>query len=98
MAYYVLRDWAMQKQSISRQWPLVHGSRSALMRRLKLMLVILALLLAGVGEASADYTLLVSRVNTRESAVPLAGGTLTGDVYIFVSPSTGIYQASFWLD
>ncbi len=47
---------------------------------------------------SSPYALLVSEHPDRSAAVPLAGATLTGDVYVYAFPNTGISEARFFLD
>jgi len=48
-------------------------------------------------EASA-YSLLVSSSADRSNAAPLEGKTVSGDVYVFVSPSSGVTEVRFYLD
>jgi len=47
---------------------------------------------------TANYELLVSTSPDRSSPVALEGGTVDGDVYVFVSPSSGIKKVRFWVD
>jgi len=51
-----------------------------------------------IPSSSPDYQLVVSQAPDRAGALPLAGATLEGEVYIFVSPGHGIRQARFYLD
>ena len=45
-----------------------------------------------------DYRLVVSESPERSGARPLAGATLGGAVYVFVTPGQGIRQAQFYLN
>ena len=52
-----------------------------------------------IADASSVDGLLVSRTRDRAAPVPLAGGNLSGDVYIFFSSSsTNISEVRFYLD
>ena|GEM_PF-3567943 len=44
------------------------------------------------------YELLLSSSPDRSNPVPLAGQTVTGNIYVFVSPETGITRVRFFLD
>jgi hypothetical protein len=50
-----------------------------------------------IGPAGA-YTLLVSTAPDRASPVPLEGRTVSGDIYVFTSPDSGVLQVRFYLD
>jgi len=45
-----------------------------------------------------SYDLQLSSSPNRSSPVPLAGQTVTGNIYVFVSPQTGVNQVRFFLD
>jgi mannan endo-1,4-beta-mannosidase len=45
-----------------------------------------------------SYTLMVSKSSSRTSATPLSGAQLSGEVYVFLTPTNGVKKASFWLD
>jgi hypothetical protein len=61
--------------------------------------LVLAVLASGAlaAEASA-YDLLVSSSADRSAASPLLGKALNGNIYVFVSPESGINQVRFYLD
>ena len=44
------------------------------------------------------YRLLVSQSADRSNPIPLAGETVSGNIFVFVSPEAGITQATFFLD
>jgi beta-mannanase len=46
----------------------------------------------------ANYSLMLSKSSSRSSAVALGGQTVSGNIYVFVSPDTGIKQVRFYLD
>ena len=52
----------------------------------------------GTAQAASIYSLQVSTSATRAPAVALDGGTVTGTVYVFVAPATGVKQVRFFLD
>lgn len=56
-----------------------------------------ALLLAQVGVAQA-FDLMVSTSASRTSASMLEGGTVSGSIYVFTAPDTGVKSVSFFLD
>ncbi len=47
---------------------------------------------------AATHDLSLSFSPDRSGAVPLQGETVSGDIYVFTSPETGISQVSFYLD
>ncbi len=52
-----------------------------------------------VGTAPPVITSLLLSLNpTRSSAVPLEGSVVSGDVFIFTSPDTGVAEVSFFID
>ncbi|MBY5994266.1 kelch repeat-containing protein [Ferrimonas balearica] len=51
-----------------------------------------------VSGSSSGYSLLVSTQPDRSSPSPLTGQSLSGNVYIFVSPESGISKVRFYLD
>ena len=48
-------------------------------------------------EASA-YDLVVSNAANRSGALPLAGNTVNGNIYVFTAPESGVTRVRFWLD
>lgn len=48
--------------------------------------------------SGSSFALMVSQLSSRTSATTLSGATVSGSVYIFVTPTSGIVKASFWLD
>ena len=46
----------------------------------------------------ATHTLMVSTSSTRSNPVPLHGQTVSGSIYLFVSPESGATRVRFWLD
>jgi N-acetylneuraminic acid mutarotase len=49
--------------------------------------------------ASAQtYSILVSASSTRQNATVLQGATVSGPIYVFVSPETGVARVRFYLD
>ncbi|MDX6242824.1 MAG: hypothetical protein QOE76_547 [Frankiales bacterium] len=72
------------------------GTRSRLV-----LVVVLALLGLSVPHSvahAASVTVMVSASPNRAAAVPLAGTTRAGNLYIFTTPDTGVARVSFWLD
>ena len=58
-----------------------------------------AMLAGAVTPASANtYSLLVSTSPDRSSPVALEGQSVTGNIYVFVSPGTGIKRVDFFVD
>ena len=53
---------------------------------------------AATAATSSSYVLMVSKSSDRSSAVALAGVHVTGNAYIFLTPTSGVTKASFWLD
>jgi len=51
-----------------------------------------------VSTSSGTYTLLVSRSSNRSSPTSLAGQTVSGNVYVFTSPDSGVLRVRFYLD
>lgn len=65
------------------------------------LLAVLALLLAGpapAASAHADVPLLVSSSANRAGAVPLAGATLEGRVFVHYVPDEQVNRVSWWVD
>ena len=62
--------------------------------------VVLALLVpvAVMASSSSSFALMSSNSSSRNSAIALAGAQVKGNVYVFLSPTTGVKKASFWLD
>jgi N-acetylneuraminic acid mutarotase/glucose/arabinose dehydrogenase len=59
------------------------------------------IVLVGVGAvpASADtYSLMVSTAPDRSAAVALQGQTVSGNIYVFVTPTTGVTRVRFFVD
>jgi hypothetical protein len=48
--------------------------------------------------ASGAYSNYLSTSSNRSNPVPLDGRTVSGNIYVFVSPETGITQARFYID
>jgi glucose/arabinose dehydrogenase/N-acetylneuraminic acid mutarotase len=67
-----------------------------------IVLVVLALLLEILGNARAavaqTHTLQVSSTVNRANAAALANKTVSGTIYVFVSPQSGITRVRFFLD
>ena len=61
-------------------------------------LVIVATAVWPLAADAATYDILVSASTTRSGATPLQGKTVSGTIYVFVSPETGITQVRFYLD
>jgi hypothetical protein len=69
--------------------------------RLLTMLGILAALLvpvAAFAASSPSYALMVSSSSSRTSPTALAGARVSGNVYIIMTPTSGVTKVSFWLD
>ena len=47
---------------------------------------------------STSYDLLMSKSSDRTSAVSLDGKTVSGDIYVFTSPDSGVDRVTFYLD
>ena len=47
---------------------------------------------------STTYSLQLSTSANRSSAATLAGRTVSGNIYVFISPHTGVSQVAFYLD
>ena len=66
------------------------------------MLILVAALLGlwvpGTTANAVSVSILVSANANRSSAVPLAGTTRSGNLYIFTSPTSGVAKVTFWLD
>ncbi len=58
----------------------------------------LILPIAANAVAGSSFTLMRSTSSTRSNALTLAGAALTGNAYIFLTPTSGVSRASFWLD
>ena len=48
--------------------------------------------------SGGTYTLLASSSPDRSNPTPLAGKTVSGNIYAFTSPGTGVYRVRFYLD
>src|SRR5215208_3783431 len=48
--------------------------------------------------AQSTYELLVSSSPDRSNPSPLAGKTVSGNIYVFTSPGTGVLRVRFYLD
>jgi hypothetical protein len=61
---------------------------------------VVALLVPLVTQAanSAPFALMASTHSDRSSAVALSGANLSGNTYVFLTPTAGVSKASFWLD
>jgi hypothetical protein len=53
---------------------------------------------AGAAEGSATYTLLVSENSNRACPAQLDGSTVSGRVFIYISPDNGVARVRFWID
>jgi lysophospholipase L1-like esterase len=51
-----------------------------------------------VSSASSSYDLQLSEVSNRSGAVLLNGTSVQGNIYVFVSPESGISRVSFYID
>jgi hypothetical protein len=47
---------------------------------------------------SSTYSLLVSSSSNRSSPASLSGKTVSGKIYVFTSPDSGVYRVRFYLD
>ena len=74
--------------------------------RISVFAVVVALIVMGGAElipgdssvSASTYNLLVSKSSSRSSPVPLAGQTVSGSIYVFTGPDSGVSQVSFYLD
>jgi hypothetical protein len=80
----------------SRSRPL-HSRRAYLVF---LVSVVLALLVpvAVMAAGSSQSALMISTSSGRGSAIALSRAQVKGNAYVFLSPTTGVKKASFWLD
>jgi hypothetical protein len=64
------------------------------------LLALVAILLAAgpLAARASAYSLVVSSSADRSAPAPLEGKTVSGNIYVFVSPSTGVIQVRFYLD
>jgi N-acetylneuraminic acid mutarotase/glucose/arabinose dehydrogenase len=81
----------------------MRGRRSVARRGLSagfLVLVCASLLATGLSPAAGAeaYDLLLSTSSNRSSPVSLDGQTVSGNIYAFTSPDTGVARVKFWLD
>ena len=78
----------------------VHTRNPKLRILIAVTVVVAALLLPIAAFASQGnaYELRVSDSSNRQSDFALSGSTLHGDVYVFLTPTQNIEQASFWVD
>ncbi len=53
---------------------------------------------ATMNATSGAYSLLVSSSSDRSSPVSLQDGKVSGKIYVFTSPDTGVYRVRFYLD
>ncbi|MDX6230173.1 MAG: hypothetical protein QOI76_3563 [Frankiales bacterium] len=65
---------------------------------LALVVVLLGLSVPHSVAHAASVTIMVSASPNRAAAVPLAGTTRAGNLYIFTTPDAGVVKVSFWLD
>jgi hypothetical protein len=73
--------------------------RSKLGFALPLVTLLLLASLSGPSSAASTYDILVSTASSRSNALPLAGRTVSGNIYAFTSPDTpGILRVRFYLD
>ena len=73
--------------------------RSGIAFAVPVSLLVLASLWATSPASAATYDILVSTTSSRANAVPLAGKTVSGNIYAFTSPdTTGILRVRFYLD
>jgi len=67
--------------------------------RLVALWVGLALLVVTIPAGSTTvYEILVSSSADRSGAVSLEGESVAGDVFVFTSPDTGVFEVRFWVD
>jgi hypothetical protein len=64
---------------------------------LALLASVLVVTAPASGQTSA-YSLLVSKSSDRSSPVALDGRSVSGDIYVFVAPESGIKKVRFWVD
>jgi hypothetical protein len=50
---------------------------------------------AGAQASSGTYSLLVSSSSNRSNPAPLAGKTVSGNIYAFTTPDSGVYRVRF---
>ncbi len=69
-------------------------------RTVLLVGIVTAFLIPVVAQAatSPSFALMSSKSSDRSSPVALAGGQVSGSVYIFLTPTSGVSKVSFWLD
>ena len=53
---------------------------------------------ANDGAGTGAYNLLTSSSIGKTSAMPLGGATVSGDIYVFVTPDAGVDRVNFYLD
>ena len=53
---------------------------------------------SGGGGGSSPYSLLLSTSPDRSNSVAFNGATVSGNIYVFVTPDTGITQVRFYID
>ena len=70
------------------------------LRQVVLVGALVALLVPVVAQAAtaSNFALLTSSSSGRDSAVTLSGDQLSGSDYVFLTPTSGVTKASFWLD
>jgi large repetitive protein len=74
------------------------GGRVGRRSVLAIFVLVLALVPLSAQAGSDTYSLLVSKSPNRSTPVQLAGQTVSGNIYVFTSPSTGAKKVSFYLD
>lgn len=73
----------------------------ALTRGAALLLVLFALpfgLSTAAGQTGDSFSLLLSTSPDRSNPIPLAGASVDGNAYVFVSPEAGATLVRFWVD
>ena len=81
---------------VSRFWP--PHTRRAYPILLASIVLVLLVPVAVMASSSSSFALMNSNSSSRSSAIALAGAQVKGNAYVFMSPTTGVKKASFWLD
>jgi glucose/arabinose dehydrogenase/N-acetylneuraminic acid mutarotase len=76
--------------------PIRFAVRAAILA--SLCAVALCALPGGAVAQTGSFELRLSSSPDRSASVPLQGAQANGDIYVFVSPATGISQVRFWID
>jgi glucose/arabinose dehydrogenase/N-acetylneuraminic acid mutarotase len=81
------------------------SNRSRGQRRLKILMVLSVLLgslavpfASDPADAIENYTLQRSTQANRSNPGPLAGATVSGNIYVFIAPEIEVAQVKFWID